>query len=142
MTALAPRVEWFIPEMPPPLSPYTHVVTAGDLVFVTACAPVDGNRELVGRGDITAQAIRVHENLKAYLAHVGSDFASVLKVTVYVGDMADRVAVNEVRKRYFGHARPASTLVEVPGFALDGVMVEMEAVAVVPRSGAGEGHDG
>jgi 2-iminobutanoate/2-iminopropanoate deaminase len=68
------------------------------------------------------------------LAAAGSDFAHVLKVTVFLTNIADRGIVNEVRKEFFGAARPASTLIEVSALAIDGLLVEIEAVAGIPAA--------
>jgi 2-iminobutanoate/2-iminopropanoate deaminase len=74
----------------------------------------------------------VHELLGAVLQHAGASFADVLKVTVFLLDAADRHAVNEVRKEFFGATRPASTLVQVAALAVPGLLVEVEAVAGIP----------
>jgi len=87
----------------------------------------------VGPGDVTAQARKAHELLGAVLRHAGAGFADVLKVTVFLTDVNDRQAVNEIRKEFFGPALPASTLVEVSALVLPGLLVEIEAVAGIPR---------
>jgi len=74
----------------------------------------------------------VHENLKRCLEAAGATFADVCKVTVFVKHVADREKINSVRKEYFGASRPTSTLVEVSAFVRDGVLVEIDAIAVVP----------
>jgi 2-iminobutanoate/2-iminopropanoate deaminase len=74
----------------------------------------------------------VHEYLGAALEAAGTDFAHVLKVTVFLTDAADRAVVNDVRKEFFGTARPASTLIEVSALVLDGLKVEIEAIAGIP----------
>jgi len=71
-------------------------------------------------------------NLGAVLAAAGATFADVVKVTVYLTDIADRVRINPVRQEVFGEARPASTLVEVSALAVPGAKLEIEAVALVP----------
>jgi 2-iminobutanoate/2-iminopropanoate deaminase len=95
--------------------------------------PKDENGNTVGKGDITAQARQVHENLKKCLAAAGLTFADVCKVTVYVRNIADRPKINEVRKQYFGASRPASTLVEISRLASDDFGVEIEAIACCPE---------
>jgi 2-iminobutanoate/2-iminopropanoate deaminase len=81
---------------------------------------------------VTAQARTVHDYLGAALKAAGTDFAHVLKVTVFLTNVADRQAVNEVRKEYFGSALPASTLIEVAALAIEGLLVEVEAIAGIP----------
>jgi reactive intermediate/imine deaminase len=117
-----------------PISHYTDAVIAGPLVFVSGCAPVDSDGNVVS-DDVREQARRVHENLKLALVAAGSDLSRITKVTVFLTDINDRAAVNEIRQQYFGAARPASTLVEVSALAIPGMKVEIEAIAV--RSGEG-----
>jgi len=123
------REETRVPGLPTPLSHYTDAVRFGNLLFISGCAPVDEASNLVGIGDVTAQARQVLTHIGTVLRHVGADFADVLKVTVYLLDADDRVAVNEVRKEFFGESRPASTLIEVRRLALTGMLVEIDAVA-------------
>ena len=110
---------------------YSHAVRAGDTIYVSGQASLDVNKELVGRGDVAVQTRQVLDNMKVVLAAAGATLDDVVKVTVYLVDRDDRARVNEVRKAYFGANRPASTLVEVSRFPIDGMLVEMEAVAVV-----------
>lgn len=123
------RQEMRVPGLPAPLSHYTDAVRFGDLLFISGCAPLDGNDQLVGEGDVIAQARQVLTNIGTILRHAGGDFADILKVTVYLLDVGDRKVVNEVRKEFFGDSRPASTLVEVSRLAVPGMLIEIEAVA-------------
>jgi reactive intermediate/imine deaminase len=115
-----------------PISHYTDAVRAGDLLFVSGCVPVDGDGRLVGGDDVVAQARQVFANVGAILEAGGATFADVVKVTVYVTDIADRTRINPVRQEVFGEVRPASTLVEVSALAIPGAKLEVEAVALVP----------
>jgi 2-iminobutanoate/2-iminopropanoate deaminase len=117
-----------------PISHYTDVVVAGPgrTIYVSGCGSTDESGKLVGRGDITAQTRKTLDNMKVALAAAGATLADVVKVTVYLGNVEDRQKVNEVRKEYFGAARPASTLIEISRFAIDGMLIEIEAVAVAP----------
>lgn len=126
------REEIRVPGLPEPLSHYTDAVRFGDLLFVSGVAPLDEAGAVVGEGDVVAQARQVHENLGKALAHAGASFADVLKVTVYLVDVNDRAAVNEVRREYFGDSYPASTLVGISALALPGMVVEIEVVAGIP----------
>jgi 2-iminobutanoate/2-iminopropanoate deaminase len=119
--------------VPPPISHYANGVRAGDLVFVSGQVALDGEGRLVGPGDVIAQTRQVLENVKAVLAAGGATLDDVVKVTVFLANADDRPRVNEVRQAYFGANRPASTLVEVSRLALAGLLVEIEAIAVVPR---------
>jgi 2-iminobutanoate/2-iminopropanoate deaminase len=126
------RVEMRVPGLAEPLSHYTDAVRFGDLLFVSGAAPVDEHGRLVGEGDVVAQARQVHLNLERVLAHAGASFADVLKVTVYLTNVADRTKVNDVRREFFGSAYPASTLVEISALAVPGMLVEIEAVVGIP----------
>jgi len=125
------RVEIRVPGQPEPISHYTDAVRAGDLLFVSGCVPLDGDGRLVD-GDVVAQARQVFANVGAILAAGGATFADVVKVTVYLIDIDDRMSINPVREEVFGEARPASTLVEVSALAIPGAKLEVEAVALVP----------
>jgi enamine deaminase RidA (YjgF/YER057c/UK114 family) len=114
---------------------YTHVVevTAGRPVYISGQVALDGAGELVGPGDVAAQARQVFENLQAALGSVGAGFEQVVKLTVYLVDATQMPAVREVRDRYVDTARPpASTAVEVRRLVRDDLLVEVEAVAVLP----------
>lgn len=136
-TSTEHRQEYRVPELPEPVSHYTDAVRWGDQVYISGCAAIGANGEVVAPGDARAQARLVHEYLTAALHAAGSDFAHVLKVVVYLTDVNDRQAVNEVRKQFFGDSRPASTLVEVNALVLPGLLVEIDAVAGVPMDRVG-----
>jgi reactive intermediate/imine deaminase len=120
------------PGLSEPISHYSDAVRAGTTVYVSGQASLDAAGRLVGRGDVAAQTRQVLENLKLTLEAAGATLDDVVKVTVYLKDVADRPAVNEVRRAYFGANRPASTLIGIDQFAIDGMLVEIDAVAVVP----------
>jgi 2-iminobutanoate/2-iminopropanoate deaminase len=126
------RAEFRVAGQAEPISHYTDAVRAGDLLFVSGCVPVDGEGLLVGGDDVVAQARQVLENVGAVLAAAGATFADVVKVTVYLTDIADRAAINPVRQEIFGESRPASTLVEVSALAIPGAKLEIDAVALIP----------
>lgn len=116
-----------------PISHYSDAVRAEDTIYVSGQASLDSKGHLVGAGDVVAQTRQVLENMKTVLAAAGATLDDVVKVTVYVAHCADRPKVNEVRKVYFGANRPASTLIGISEFAIPGMLVEIDAVAVVPR---------
>ena len=126
------REEIRVPDLAEPISHYTDAVRAGDLLFVSGFVPVDGEGRLVGGDDVVAQTRQVLANLGAVLSAAGATFADVVKVTVYLTDIADRARINPVRQEVFGDARPASTLVEVSALAVPGAKLEIEAVALIP----------
>ena len=114
-----------------PISHFTDAVRAGNLLFVSGFVPVDGEGRLVGGDDVVAQVRQVFANLGAVLSAAGATFADVVKVTVYLTDIADRARINPVRQEVFGDTRPASTLVEVSALVVPGAKVEIDAVALV-----------
>jgi reactive intermediate/imine deaminase len=115
-----------------PLSHYVDAVRAGETVWISGMLALDAAGELVGGDDVVAQTEQVLSNLAVVLEHVGASFADVLKVTVFLTDIGDRATINPVRQRWFGEARPASTLVAVAALAVPGARVEIEAVAQCP----------
>ena len=116
-----------------PISHYTDGVEAAGFLYISGMLPVNADGELVGDGDVIRQSEQVLDNVGAVLHSAGATFDDVVRVGVYVRDMADRERINTVRRRYFGDSRPASTLVEVSALAQPGALVEIEAVALLPR---------
>ncbi|HXZ50563.1 MAG TPA: RidA family protein [Burkholderiales bacterium] len=119
--------------LPAPISHYCDAVRWGDLLFVSGVAPLDERGKLVGGDDAAAQTRQIFRNLKLVLEAAGADFGDVLKVTVFLTDVADRTRINPVRQEYFGRARPASTLIGVRELAIPGMKVEIEAVVGLRR---------
>jgi 2-iminobutanoate/2-iminopropanoate deaminase len=116
-----------------PISHYTDAVEASGLLYISGMLPVNADGELVGAGDVIRQSEQVLDNVGAVLQAAGATFADVVRVGVYVRDMADRELINTVRRRFFGDARPASTLVEVSALANPDALVEIDAIALLPR---------
>jgi 2-iminobutanoate/2-iminopropanoate deaminase len=125
------RQEIWLDALAPPVSHYTHAVRFGNLLFLSGVGPTAPDGTIVGPGDIRRQTEQVLSNIQTVLAGAGASFANVLRVTVYLTDISDRAAVDEVRKRFFGEHRPASTLIEVSKFVRSeaGMAIEIEAVA-------------
>jgi len=122
---------------PPSLSAptgYTHVVEVlrGKTVYIAGQVAFDQSGNVVGAGDFKAQTRQVLENLKAALRAAGATFENVVKVNTYVTDMSQLQALRELRAEYFGSQPPASTLVQVVRLARPELMIEIEAVAIVP----------
>jgi enamine deaminase RidA (YjgF/YER057c/UK114 family) len=112
---------------------YSHVVTGrGRLVVVSGQVAQNDRGELVGPGDPAAQARQVFENLRRCLAAAGAGFDDVVKLTLFVLDVADLPAVREARDAVIDTARPpASTAVQVSALAFPGYLLEVEAWALV-----------
>lgn len=128
------REEIRVKDLNQPISHYTDAVRFGNLLFVSGVAPVDTELRVVGRDDIVAQARQVFLNMKRILDAAGADFRDVLKVTVYLIDVADRERINPVRREFFGNSRPASTLIGIKELAIPGMKIEVEAVVGLPSS--------
>jgi reactive intermediate/imine deaminase len=126
------RREYRVEGLSEPISHYTDAVRHGDLLFISGVAPFDAQGRLVGDGDVVEQTRQIFRNMELVLKAAGLGFGDVLKVTVYLTDVADRKAINPVRQQYFGQARPASTLIGVAQLAIPGMKVEIEAVAGFP----------
>ena len=115
-----------------PVSHYTDAVMAGGFLFISGALASDARGDLVGEGDVVAQTEQTFDNIEAVLKRLGASLADVVKVVVYLTDIADRAAVNSVRQRRFGEFRPTSTLVQVGALVHPGARVEIEAVALAP----------
>jgi enamine deaminase RidA (YjgF/YER057c/UK114 family) len=114
---------------------YTHVVEVSParLVYISGQVALDPAGELVGPGDIRAQAGQVLENLRAALAAVGAGFDQVVKLNYYLVDATQLPVVREVRDQYLSPERlPASTAVEVRRLFREDILIEVEAVAALP----------
>jgi 2-iminobutanoate/2-iminopropanoate deaminase len=116
----------------PPISHYCDAVSFGNLLFISGIAPLDENLNVIGGDDVAAQAEAIFSAMDKILKNAGATFSDILKVTVLLTDVNDRTKINPVRQKYFGTARPASTLFEVSKLAIPGMKVEVEAVVGLP----------
>ena len=128
------RQEFRIEALNEPISHYTDAVRWGDKLYISGLAPLDRNGRLVGGADAAAQTRQIFENMNLILDAAGAGFQDVLRVTVYLTDIADRTVINPVRQTYFGATRPESTLIEVSALAVPGMKVEIEAVVGLPNA--------
>ena len=125
---------------PPTLSKptgYTHIVEVtgpAKTVYISGQIAFDKDGQIVGAGDMKAQAEQVFKNLEIALKAADAKFSDVVKMNTYITDMDQAPAVREVRARYFGEATPASTLVQVVHLARPGLMLEIEVIAVIPAN--------
>lgn len=123
-----PRTIVKTPQAPLPIGPYNQAVVIGNLVYTSGQIPLDSSNAVVGR-NVAEQAKCVLENLKAVLEGAGSSLANVVKTTVFLKNMGDFAAMNEVYAKYFDPASaPARSTIEVARLPKD-VLVEIEAVA-------------
>ena len=122
---------------PPTLSKptgYTHIVEVngpGRTIYISGQISLDKDGNVVGAGNMKAQAEQVFKNLQAALEGAGAKFSDVVKMNTYITDMDKAPAVREVRARYFGETVPASTLVQVVHLARPEFLLEIEVIAVV-----------
>jgi 2-iminobutanoate/2-iminopropanoate deaminase len=108
-------------------------VPAGhDLVFTTGMTARDEQGNTFAPGDARAQTRRIFEQMRAVLAEAGATLDDVVKMTVYVRDMEDVLAIQDVRNECWPSDPPASTTVQVARLVSDEVCLEIDAVAVVP----------
>ena len=114
---------------PKAIGPYSQATIHGGLVFTAGQVALDPVTMEVVPGGVAEQTERVFQNLRAVLESAGSGFDKVLKTSVFLVDMADFAAMNEVYARHFGTHRPARSTVAVSGLPR-GVRVEIDCVAV------------
>jgi 2-iminobutanoate/2-iminopropanoate deaminase len=118
---------------PAAIGPYSQAIVHGGMVYTAGQIPLDARSgELVG-GDIQAQTEKVLENLQAVLHEAGASLQSVVKTTVFLRDMNEFAAMNEVYARHFGDHAPARSTVQAARLPKD-CGVEIEAIAVVGRA--------
>ncbi|HQR17217.1 MAG TPA: RidA family protein [Gemmatimonadales bacterium] len=116
------------PDAPKAIGPYSQAIVSGRLVFTAGQVALDpATMELVA-GGVAEQTDRALTNLRAVLTAAGTDLAHVVKTTVFLVDMADFAAMNEVYAKHFGAHRPARSTVAVAGLP-KGARVEIDVVA-------------
>jgi len=114
---------------PKAIGPYSQAVRANGLVFLSGQIPLDPNTQQLISGDIAAQTERELQNISGILEAAGSSIGQVIKTTVFLKDMNDFAAMNEVYGRYFTANPPARSTVEVARLPKD-VLVEIEVIAL------------
>lgn len=119
---------------PKAIGPYSQAIRSGDLLFLSGQIPLDPATGELVRGSIEAEVTRVLDNIAAVLAAGGCGFDDVVRTTVYLADMADFQAMNEVYGRVFGAARPARSTVQVAGLPR-GARVEIDVIARIGSKG-------
>ena len=113
---------------PKAIGPYSQAITSGDLVFTSGQIPLDPATQQMITGDVRAQTERVMENLAAVLEAAGTDFAHVVKATIFLADLADFATVNEVYGKRFPTNPPARSTVQVAALP-KGARVEIDLIA-------------
>ncbi len=130
------QIRHITPESVHPARGYTHAVTAtgGTTVYVSGQIAFDREGNLVGEGDFTAQARQALANLKDALEAAGASLSDIVKMNTYIVNYSPALlpGLREARAEYFsGGDPPASTLIGVQALAFEGLLIEIEAVAVI-----------
>jgi 2-iminobutanoate/2-iminopropanoate deaminase len=115
---------------PAAIGPYSQAVTCGNMLFCSGQIPLDPVSGEMVTGDIGAQAERVMNNISAVLSAAGIGFDDVVKTTIYLVDMADFAAVNEVYGARFPHHKPARSTVAVKSLPRN-ALLEIEVIAAL-----------
>lgn len=116
-------------QAPKAIGPYSQAIRAQGLVFTSGQVAIDPATQQVIAGDVSAQTERVLKNLAAVLQAAGSSVEKVLRCTVFLKNMGDFAAMNEVYGRYFKQSPPARSTVEVARLPKD-VLVEIDVIAL------------
>ena len=112
------------------IGPYSPALKVGNLLFLSGSIPLDPSSGQLVDGGITEQTRRVMENIKALLDAGGADFSNVVRTTVFMLDLAEFAAMNEVYASYFTAPYPARSTVQVARLPRD-VRVEIDVIAVL-----------
>lgn len=119
---------------PAAIGPYSQAVQVGNLVFLSGQIPLDPQSMEVVNGCIETQAIRVLDNMKAVATAAGGQLEDIVKLTIFLTDLADFTVVNETMKGYFNEPYPARSTVQVSALP-KGVNIEIEAIMALPTAG-------
>lgn len=111
----------------------TVVEAEGRIVFISGMTARRSDGTIAGVGDITAQTKQVCENVKAAVESAGGTMDHICRVDVYIRNMEHFPAIHEVRKQYFKPPLPASTMVEVSKMTSPEFLIEISAIAVIPK---------
>lgn len=114
---------------PAAIGPYSQAIEVNGMVYTSGVVPIDPATGNVVEGDIKVQATRVFDSMKALLEAAGSSCEEVVKTTVFIKDMNDFAALNEIYATYFTGDFPARSCIEVARLPKD-VLIEMEAIAL------------
>ena len=124
------RLSIFTDQAPRAIGPYSQAVRAGNTVYLSGQIPLDPKSGELVTGDFALETRRVFENLKAVAEAAGDGFKDVVKVTIYLTDLANFPKVNEVMAEYFQEPYPARVTIGVAALPR-GARVEIEATMVV-----------
>jgi 2-iminobutanoate/2-iminopropanoate deaminase len=125
------------PNAPKAIGPYSQAIRARGLVFVSGQVAIDPATQQVIEGDVAAQTERVLKNISAILASAETKLDQVVRTTVFLKNMNDFAAMNEVYGKHFGTAPPARSTVEVSRLPKD-VLVEIDVIALTSVDEGGD----
>jgi reactive intermediate/imine deaminase len=125
-----PRQPIHTEQAPAAIGPYSQAVRAGNTVYCSGQVPLDPATGTLVEGDISSQARRAFDNLKAVCEAGGGGFGDVVRVGLYLTDLAQFAAVNAVMAEYFNAPYPARSTIEVPALP-KGAAFEVDAVMVL-----------
>jgi 2-iminobutanoate/2-iminopropanoate deaminase len=114
---------------PKAIGPYSQAIKAGGMIFCSGQIPLDPETMQMIEGDVRAQTERVLKNMEQVLAAAGSSLQKVVKTTVFLADMNDFAAMNEIYTQFFGDTRPARSTVQVARLPRD-ARVEIDVIAL------------
>lgn len=115
-------------DAPAPIGPYSQAVQMGNFLFCSGQIAIDPKTNQVLTGDVKTQAVQVMKNIEAVLKAADLKFENVIKTTIFLTNMNDFTAVNEIYGQYFKNEPPARSTVAVAGLP-KGVQVEIEVIA-------------
>ena len=118
---------------PAPRGPYSPAVRAGDCIYVAGQVSIDPVSGQVVAGDVQVETRQVLNNIRGVLDGCGATLADVVKCQVFLTDVKEFAAMNEVYAEFFGEAKPARTTVAISALPLPGAKVEIDAVAYKPK---------
>ena len=115
--------------------PYSHGVKVGNMLFIDGQVALDEDLQLVGEKDAEAQSRQIWRNIKSVVEAAGGNVNDVVRITLFVLDFKDMPAFHKVRKEIFADGRyPVATGVQVVKLGLPGLLLEIEATAVIGSS--------
>ncbi len=113
---------------------FSHALVAGGTVYISGQHAGRPDGTIAGEGDVRAQTVVAFEKIRALLTAAGATMDDVVKLTIYLTDIATRAEFGDARRFFFTGDYPCATLVGVAALALPGLLVEIDAIAVLPTA--------